>query len=210
MDADADARPQAAQAAAAADAAALAASVDAAATPAAPAPAAAPAAPAGSAPATATAAATAASPWSSLLGSTAAASAVAAATASEVSDALARFKLAATAPTDRAYTEAELAQFAIERRNLLNVFTISLKALLEACADLAGEPVTNDLRELDQFCLVLENVLRHGLRRTFSFTGRAMDSAESALNRAFVVAIDPRSTSQAHAAGPQARLLGLY
>jgi hypothetical protein len=84
----------------------------------------------------------------------------------EVSDALARFGLGGGALTRTASETADTPQFATERRNLLRVFTIALKALLEACADAHGEAVTDDTRQLDQFCIVLENVFRHGLKST--------------------------------------------
>ena len=85
--------------------------------------------------------------------------------ATDVADTIARLGSALSWPagTDEA---TDTPQFATERRNLLNVFTIALKALLEACANRAGEAVTDDLRQLDQFCIVMENVFRHGLRGT--------------------------------------------
>ena len=69
-------------------------------------------------------------------------------------------------------------QFATERRNLLNVFTIALKALLEACADHSGEAVNDDVPQLDRFCVVMENVFRHGLR------GKLGDAEPEASGRA--------------------------
>jgi len=68
-----------------------------------------------------------------------------------------------TATSERVIPEQEVAQAGAERRNLLHVFKLAIKNMLEFVDH--GEPVTDESPVLSDFCLIIENVFKHGLRR---------------------------------------------
>lgn len=82
-----------------------------------------------------------------------------------------------------------------ERMNLMNMAKLSIKGLIESALNL-GRTLDSDYAPLQQFFVVMEHCLKHGLKGSASVWGR---------NRALQPARDPREAEHCHCWTGQAK-----